>query len=51
MRQRIRTGLGYRRHFNWRYEVLYIWTGSRSAVDEGFGTTENILNIRVKRVF
>jgi hypothetical protein len=50
-RQRIRTGLGYRRSFKWRYEVLYIWTRSRNTIDEGFGTTENILDVRVKRVF
>jgi hypothetical protein len=50
-RQRIRTGLGYRRSFNWRYEVLYIWTRSRAAIDEGFSTNENIIDIRVKRVF
>lgn len=50
-RQRIRTGLGHRRNFNWRYEVLYIWTRSRNTIDEGFSTTENILDVRVKRVF
>jgi hypothetical protein len=33
-RQRIRAGLGYRRSFNWRYEVLYIWTRSRNTIDE-----------------
>jgi hypothetical protein len=50
-RQRIRTGIGYRRSFNWRYELLYIWTRSRNTLDEGFSTTENIINVRVKRVF
>ena len=50
-RQRIRAGLGYRRSFNWRYEVLYIWTRSRNTIDEEFGTTENILNIRMRRTF
>ncbi len=50
-RQRIRAGLGYRRSFNWRYEVLYIWTRSRNTIDEEFATTENILNIRMKRLF
>ena len=33
-RQRIRTGIGYRRSFNWRYELLYIWTRSRDTLDE-----------------
>jgi hypothetical protein len=50
-RQRIRAGLGYRRSFNWRYELLYIWTRSRETIDEGFSTTENIIDIRVKRLF
>lgn len=50
-RQRIRAGIGYRRSFNWRYEVLYIWTRSRDTIEEGFSTTENIIDIRVKRVF
>jgi Protein of unknown function (DUF2490) len=50
-RQRIRTGIGYRRSFNWRYELLYIWTRSRDTIDEGFSTNENIINVRVKRIF
>jgi hypothetical protein len=50
-RQRIRGGFGYRRNFNWRYEVLSIWTRSRDTTSEGFSTSENIFNIRVKRVF
>ena len=50
-RQRIRAGLGYRRSFNWRYELLYIWTKSRDAIGEGFSTTEHIIDIRVKRLF
>lgn len=50
-KQRIRTGLGYRRNFNWRFEALYIWTRSRNTIDDGFDTSDNILDIRVKRVF
>ena len=50
-RQRIRAGLGYRRSFNWRYELLYIWTRSRDTIEDGFSTTENIIDIRVKRLF
>jgi hypothetical protein len=50
-RQRIRGGIGYRRNFNWRYELLYIWTRSRNTIDTGFSTTENIIDIRVKRLF
>jgi hypothetical protein len=50
-RQRIRAGFGYRRNFNWRYELLYIWTRSRNTIDEAFSTNENIIDIRVKRIF
>jgi len=50
-RQRIRTGIGYRRSLNWRYELLYIWTRSRNTIDEEFSTNENIIDIRVRRVF
>jgi hypothetical protein len=50
-RQRIRAGIGYRRNFNWRFEALYIWTRSRNTIDTGFSTNENIIDIRVKRLF
>jgi uncharacterized protein DUF2490 len=50
-RQRIRTGIGYRRNFNWRYELLYIWTRSRNSIDNEFSTNENIIDVRVKRIF
>lgn len=50
-RQRIRAGVGYRRSFNWRYELLYIWTRSRDTIDDKFSTMENIIDIRVKRLF
>ena len=35
-RQRIRTGIGYRRSLNWRYELLYIWTRSCDDTRETF---------------
>ena len=50
-RQRIRAGIGYRRSFNWRFEALYMWTRSRNTIEEGFTTSENIIDIRVKRLF
>jgi hypothetical protein len=50
-KQRIRTGLGYRRSFAWRFEALYIWTRSRDTIDEGFNTSDNIIDVRVKRLF
>jgi hypothetical protein len=50
-RQRIRTGLGYRRNVKWRFEALYIWSRSRDTTEEGFKTSDNILDVRLKRVF
>jgi hypothetical protein len=50
-RQRIRTGLGYRSNFHWRVEVIYAWTRSRETIEDDFATSDNIFNIRVKRVF
>lgn len=50
-RQRIRAGFGYRRNLQWRFEALYIWTRSRNTAAEDFQTSDNIFNVRVKRVF
>lgn len=50
-KQRIRTGLGYRRNFHWRFEALYIWTRSRNTIEDDFATSDNIIDIRVKRLF
>jgi hypothetical protein len=51
-RQRIRTGIGYRRSFNWRYELLYILDAvAQHHRRRRFSTTENIIDLRVKRLF
>ena len=50
-KQRIRAGFGYRRTFAWRFEALYIWTRSRNTIEDDFDTSDNIINIRVKRFF
>lgn len=50
-KQRIRAGLGYRRSTAWRFELLYMWTRSRNTIDEGFTTNDNIIDVRIKRVF
>jgi hypothetical protein len=50
-RQRIRAGYGYRPNARWRYEVMYIWTRSRDTTDQNFKTADNILDLRLKRVF
>jgi len=33
------------------YELLYIWTRSRDALDAEFSTNEDLVDVRVKRVF
>jgi len=50
-KQRIRAGFGWRRSFAWRFEMLYIWTRSRNTIQEGYSTSDNIIDIRVKRLF
>ena len=50
-RQRIRAGFGYRTTFPWRFEAVYIWTRSRDTTDEGFSTSDNAINFRMKRLF
>jgi hypothetical protein len=50
-RQRIRAGYGYRPSSKWRYELLYIWSRSRDTTDQNFKTADNIIDVRVKRVF
>jgi hypothetical protein len=50
-RQRIRAGVGYRRNFAWRVELLYIWNRSRNTIGEGFTTSDHIIDIRFNRVF
>ncbi len=50
-RQRIRVGLGYRQNFNWRYEVMFMWTRSRDTIEENFAATESIIDFRLRYVF
>ena len=50
-KQRVRSGLGYRRNVAWRFEALYIWNRSRNTIYEGFTTSDNIIDFRVKRVW
>ena len=49
--QRIRAGFGYRRSQAWRVEALYMWTRSRNTIEDGFTTSDNIIDLRVKRAF
>jgi hypothetical protein len=50
-RHRIRTGLGFRPNVRWRFEMAYAWTRSRQTIEDDFATSDNIFNVRLKRVF
>jgi hypothetical protein len=48
---RVRAGVGYRQNFAWRFEALYIVTGTRDAGASGFTVASHALDVRIKRVF
>jgi hypothetical protein len=50
-RQRIRAGFGHRRSFAWRFEVLYIWNRSKDTIQDGYSTSDHVIDFRFKRVF
>ena len=50
-RQRIRAGRGYRRSFAWRFEAMYVWNRSRNTLSELFTTTDQIIDLTMKRVW
>jgi hypothetical protein len=50
-KQRVRAGLGFRPSAAWRFEAVYAWTRSRNTIEEGFHSSDNIIDFRLKRVF
>ena len=48
---RIRSGIGYRENFKWRFEALYVWDGTRHADTGPLTTQSNALDIRIRREF
>jgi len=48
---RARAGFGYRQSFRWRFEMLYVWNGTRHAETAPWLTKSHVLDIRVKREF
>ena len=46
-RFRLRTGLGYRLNYNWRFEFVYTLQMSKNAIDE-VSTQDNIFRFRIK---
>ncbi|MCG8308584.1 MAG: DUF2490 domain-containing protein [Cytophagales bacterium] len=43
---RIRAGLGYRHSFNWRFVILFMEQFSRNTIDEGFKSSNFIVDLR-----
>jgi hypothetical protein len=48
---RLRSGLGYRPSFAWRFEALYIWNGTRHAASGPLVPNSHAIDIRIKRNF
>jgi hypothetical protein len=43
---RVRSGIGYRHSFPWRFEALYIWTGDRSRPSDALAVKNQALDLR-----
>jgi uncharacterized protein DUF2490 len=50
-KMRFRGGLGYRDSFAWRYEVLYVWNGTRNAGSGPLVQESRAIDVRVFRSF
>ncbi len=48
---RVRTGVGYRSSFDWRFEALYQWTAVRTPASGAFAPDSHAVDIRVTHVF
>jgi hypothetical protein len=48
---RLRSGLGYRRSFSWRFQALYIWNGTREAGTGQLKPVSHAIDIRINRNF
>jgi Protein of unknown function (DUF2490) len=49
--QRIRSGIGYRHSFAWRFEAMYVWNRTRNTIDEPFTTSYHAIDLTMKRVW
>lgn len=47
-RLRLRTGIGYRWDYRWRFELIYLQQHSKNNIGEEFYTSDNILWIRIR---
>src|SRR5262249_30839471 len=50
-KERVRGGVGYRRNYAWRLELLYIWDRSRDSEQDGFTKADGALDLRVRHVW
>jgi hypothetical protein len=50
-KQRVRGGIGYRHSFGWRFEALYIWDRARDSAEEGFTSSDQAFDVKVRRVW
>jgi hypothetical protein len=48
---RLRSGLGYRRSFAWRFQALYVWNGTRDAASSPLRPASHAVDVRVNRNF
>jgi len=48
---RVRAGLGYRANFAWRFEALYVWTGTRNAGTGKLAVDSHAFDFRIRREF
>jgi Protein of unknown function (DUF2490) len=48
---RLRSGIGYRQSFAWRFEALYIWNGSRHSDSGPLVPESHAIDIRINRNF
>jgi hypothetical protein len=47
-RSRTRIGLGYRKSYFWRFEVIYTFQQSRNKIEDAFTSFDNIFRLRIK---
>jgi hypothetical protein len=50
-KKRVRAGVGQRFNRAWRVEGLYIWDEARDSIDAGFTTSDNVIQVTIRRVW
>jgi hypothetical protein len=47
----IRAGVGQRFSRTWHAEGLYIWDEARDSIDTGFTTSDDVIQVTIRRVW